>query len=200
MITGEITDMNCWADQSYYESVSTAEVVGACSAGGVDEVESDQKKSARLYRRMTGVCGKPRHHSVVLCGVDRSGRMATASGVDFDDARANVDRKFDQMESGAADAGALSWPGDPVRVNQWTAFEIARTAKISENLAVAVVQHRQEHGPFCCGPDIGNVQHEDREGLMRLAAVADYTVLSPQYDAPDAKAGGDAEAGPRGAQ
>ena len=60
-------------------------------------------RGERIYRRMTGVRGIPREHQVVLCGVDRDGRMATGSGVDFADAKCDVDRKFGEMLTGDSD-------------------------------------------------------------------------------------------------
>ncbi|HCA46761.1 MAG TPA: hypothetical protein DEP45_05195 [Armatimonadetes bacterium] len=114
----------------------------------------------------------------MLCGVDRDGCMATASGVDFDEAKAAVDWKLDELHGGPATEGGnarpSSWPGAPVRVNELGVAELAEAAGISEELAAAVVMYRTENGQFTCGPDIGCVPHPDRGGLMHLAIVADY--------------------------
>jgi DNA uptake protein ComE-like DNA-binding protein len=136
------------------------------------------KNCQRIYRRMTGVRGIPPHHHVVLCGIERGGCMATASGVDFEEAKAAVDWKLDELHRHTASAGSDGapppWPGAAVKVNELDATGLARAAGISDDLAAAVVSYRQEHGGFTCGPDIGCVPHADRAGLMRLAIVADY--------------------------
>ncbi|MFW5866331.1 MAG: helix-hairpin-helix domain-containing protein [Armatimonadota bacterium] len=141
---------------------------------------TEESAYQRIYRRMSGVRGIPPDHTVVLCAVERDGRMATGSGADFESARACVDRKLDGIE-GDADCAPVEpitrwWPEEAVRVNGLSARELARAAGITEELAEAVVHHREANGPFCCGPDIGRVVHADREGLLRLAASADYTV------------------------
>ena len=130
----------------------------------------------RIYRRMAGVRGIPPEHSVVLCGVDRDGQMTTASGLDFADAKRNVDLKLDGLldEGEPRLEAQIEWPGGPVLVNQLDAMDLASAAGISEDLARAVVEHRAANGPFECGPDIGCVPHKDRAGLMLLAARADY--------------------------
>lgn len=151
---------------------------------------------------MTGVRGIPPHHNVVLFAIERDGCMATASGVDFDEAKANVDRKLDEMhqegrgrEQEAETSGF--WPGAPVAVNELDAPDLAQAAHISSELAAAVVEHRKQHGPFHSGPDIGSVAHQDRDGLMRLAAVADYSTGGRSFTAPRT---GEDERTHRGAQ
>lgn len=132
----------------------------------------------RTYRRIEGVRGIPLDHNVVLFGVDKDGRMGTASGVDFEDARANVDRKLEAAKEGRQPVTeedlSRDWPEEPVPVNELDAAALARAAGISSSLAAAVVEHRHEHGEFTSGPDLGRVSHRDREGLVKLATLADY--------------------------
>jgi DNA uptake protein ComE-like DNA-binding protein len=104
--------------------------------------------------------------------------MGTASGVDFEDARANVDRKLEAAKEGRQPVTeedlSRDWPEEPVPVNELDAAALARAAGISSSLAAAVVEHRNEHGEFTSGPDLGRVSHRDREGLVKLATLADY--------------------------